>query len=53
MGLIGGKIVKMADVCVCPDIINLIVEKDGKYYRLTSRSLINVEEITKTEFECD
>jgi len=44
--LTGGKIVKVTGVWTFPAVIGLIVENNGKYYKLTSdTSIIDVKEI--------
>lgn len=43
--LIGGKIIKIGDAFVFPSVNNLIIENNGKYYKLTSESLIDVQKI--------
>lgn len=47
--LTGGKVVKITGAYVFPSIDGLIIENNGRYYKLTSEKLIDVEEIGLTD----
>lgn len=43
--LTGAKIIKIGTAFVFPSVNNIIVENNGRFYKLSSRSFIDVEEI--------
>lgn len=45
----GGKVVQVASLGVYPDMFYLVIEKNGKYYRLRADGIIHVKEINKED----
>jgi len=47
--LTGGKVVKITGAYVFPAIDGMIIENNGRFYKLTSEKLIDIEEIGLTD----